>query len=202
MADAAVDPEFPLRKIASATSSDLSGLRPALVENVLTQALPLPDIMFGGSVLVFVIMTHAFWMRFITRTFAERSSALLQQHGSMWRVDLLFIAMVMMLLALHLAEVMIWSAALVFGDIVDTWSSAAYFAANCYTALGEPFSLPRSWRIVAPIIGMSGIFAFAWTASVLVNFVARYDALRARVLAAACPARARATLDGNIDDHT
>jgi len=202
MADAAVDPEFPLRKIASATSSDLSGLRPALVENVLTQALPLPDIMFGGSVLVLVIMTHAFGIRFITRTFAERSSALLQEHGSMWRVDLLFMAMVMVLLALHLAEVMVWSAALVFGDIVDTWSSAAYFAANCYTALGEPLSLPRSWRIVAPVIGMSGIFAFAWTASVLVNFVARYDALRAGVLAPACPVRARATLDGNIDDHT
>jgi len=89
--------------------------------------------------------------------------------------------------------VVVWSAALIFGDIVADWSTAAYFAANCYTALGEPFSLPRAWRIVPPIIGMSGIFTFAWTASVLVNFVSRYNEMRADILGrykAAEPARA------------
>ena len=50
-------------------------------------------------------------------------------------------------------------------------------------ALGEPFSLPHEWRIVPPIIAMSGIFTFAWTASVLVNFVARYNDLRADIMA-------------------
>ena len=101
----------------------------------------------------------------------------------MWRADLLFALMVMALLALHLAEVVLWSASLIFGDIVSDWSKAAYFAANCYTALGEPFSLPHEWRIVPPIIAMSGIFTFAWTASVLVNFVARYNDLRADIMA-------------------
>jgi len=176
MADEKFDSDS-LPGVVSSAASDLSSLRPSLVENALTQALPLPDIMFGGAVLVVVIMFHAFWIRIITSSYLKRSNAL-KSSASLWQADLLFTLTVMMLLALHLAEVVVWSAALIFGDIVANWSTAAYFAANCYTALGEPFSLPRAWRIVPPIIGMSGIFTFAWTASVLVNFVSRYNDLR------------------------
>ena len=92
--------------------------------------------------------------------------------------------MVVALLTVHLSEVVLWSAALVLGGLVPDWSKSAYFAANCYTALGEPFSLPHAWRVVPPIIAMSGIFAFGWTASVFVNFVARYNELRAGIIAA------------------
>lgn len=181
MADTKFNSDSLPKEVVSTAASDLSSLSPTLVENALTQALPLPDIMFGGAVLVFVIMFHAFWIRILTSSFLKRSTAL-RSHTTLWRADLLFTLTVMMLLALHLAEVVVWSAALIFGHIIGEWSTAAYFAANCYTALGEPFSLPRAWRMVPPIIGMSGIFAFAWTASVLVNFVARYNDLRAHIL--------------------
>lgn len=176
MADQKIDSES-LPAAVSTAASELTSLRPSMVENALTQALPLPDIMFGGAVLVTVIMFHAFWIRVITSSYLKRSNAL-KSRASLWQADLLFTVMVMMLLALHLAEVVVWSAALIFGDIAANWSTAAYFAANCYTALGEPFSLPRAWRMVPPIIAMSGIFTFAWTASVLVNFVSRYNDLR------------------------
>lgn len=180
MADTKIDTDLLPGALSTATS-ELSNIRPSLIENALTQALPLPDIMFGGIVLVSVIMFHAFWIRIITNSFLKRSQAT-RIRESLWRTDLQFAAVVMAMLALHLAEVVVWAAALVFGDIVSNWASATYFAANCYTALGEPFSLPRTWRIVAPIIAMSGIFAFAWTASVLVNFVARYNEIRAAIL--------------------
>jgi hypothetical protein len=181
MADSKIDPDSLPQVVLSATN-ELTSLRPSLVENALTQALPLPDIMFGGSVLIAVIMFHAFWIRVITSSFLKRTASV-RVRASMWRADALFMVMMMSLLALHLAEVVLWSAALVFGDITAGWSNAAYFAANCYTALGEPFSLPRAWRMVPPIIAMSGIFTFAWTASVLVNFVARYNELRLTILA-------------------
>ena len=152
-----------------------------LTDNALTEALPVPDIAFGGTVLVLVIMFHAFWIRLITGAFLKRSQVI-RSHATLRRADLLFALMVMALLALHLAEVVLWSAALVFGDITSDWARAAYFAANCYTALGEPFALPHAWRMVPPIIAMSGIFTFAWTASVLVNFGALYNELRVAIL--------------------
>ncbi len=154
----------------------------AVVETVLTEALPVPDMVFGGSMLVLVIMFHAFWIRLITSSFLKRSKGA-RAHTGLWRADLLFAATVVALLSLHMAEIFIWSVALVTGDIVDGWARASYFAANCYTALGEPFSLPHAWRLLPPIIAISGIFTFAWTASVLVNFVARYNDLRAETLA-------------------
>ncbi len=151
------------------------------VETVLTETLPVPDMVFGGSMLVLVIMFHAFWIRFITSSFLKRSQGK-GVRSQLWRADLLFAFMVVALLSLHMAEVFIWSVGLVLGGVVSDWAKAGYFAANCYTALGEPFSLPHAWRLLAPIIAISGIFTFAWTASVLVNFVARYNELRAQAL--------------------
>lgn len=164
-------------------ASDLQSLRIGIADNPLTEALPVPDLVFGGTVLVVVIAFHAFWIRLITSVFLTRASAIAVKKSA-WRADILFIAMVVALLAVHLSEVVLWSAALVLGGLVEDWAKAAYFAANCYTALGEPFSLPHAWRIVPPIIAMSGIFAFGWTASVFVNFVARYNELRASIIAA------------------
>ena len=95
----------------TATHTELPRLEPGVVENALTQALPVPDIMFGGAVLVLVIMVHAFCIRIITGSFHKRSKVF-HAHTSPWRADLLFALVVMALLALHLTEVVIWSAAL------------------------------------------------------------------------------------------
>jgi hypothetical protein len=174
----------PLQIAASiATSAPPKAETGIAIEGALRQALPVPDIVFGGIVLVLVIMFHAFWIRLISGAFLK-SAQNLQLRALLWRSELLFAGIVMSLLLLHLAEIMLWTAALVFSGIVDDWSRAAYFAANCYTALGEPFSLPTAWRIVPPIIAISGIFTFAWTASVLVDFVSRYNDLRAGIMSA------------------
>lgn len=179
-------PKHDAPAVVETAASDLHSLRAATLDDALTQALPVPDIVFGGTVLVILILFHAFWIRLLTTSYLTRAERL-RARRSAWRADLLFTAMVVALLALHLAEVILWSAALVWGGLVPDWSKAAYFAANCYTALGEPFSLPHAWRIVPPIIAMSGIFAFGWTASVFVNFVARYNDLRADILSARRP---------------
>ncbi|MBK7424673.1 MAG: hypothetical protein IPJ48_17185 [Propionivibrio sp.] len=168
---------------AEATAkAKLSSLQADLGESVLAQALPVPDLAFGGAMLLLVIMFHAVWMRSISSTVLKRF-IVIQSRPALWRADVVFAMTVLALLAVHLAEVFLWSSALVAGNIVYGWARAAYFAANCYTALGEPFSLPPAWRMLPPIIAISGIFTFAWTASVLVDFVSRYNTLRADILA-------------------
>ena len=166
----------------SAAASDLQSLRMGIADNPLTEALPVPDLVFGGTVLVVVIAFHAFWIRLVTSIFLTRANTVARLKSA-WRADVLFIAMVIALLALHLSEVVLWSAALVLGGLVPDWSKAAYFAANCYTALGQPQPVAHAWRLVPSMIAASGIFTFAWTASVLVNFVARYNELRAGIIA-------------------
>ena len=144
----------------------------------------MPDLILGGSVLVLIVMFHAFWIRVITNRFLARIESA-RARTVPWFADLLLVLTVNSLLALHLSEVLIWSTALILSGIIGDWAKAAYFAANSYTALGEPFALPHAWRIMAPIMAISGIFTFAWTASVLVNFVERYNQLRDARLAEA-----------------
>ena len=35
--------------------------------------------------------------------------------------------------------------------------------------------LPRQWRLLSPMLAMSGLFAFGWTTGVLVNFLGQTD---------------------------
>lgn len=171
----------------SAASTDLDAAVSALeselgANSALAQALPVPDLIVGGAMLVLVIMFHAFWVRLVTGSFLKRSQAL-RGSVTLWRADRLFALTVIALLTMHLAEVVMWSAALVASGIVGEWGKATWFAANCYTALGQPAPVARAWRLVPSMIAASGIFTFAWTASVLVNFVARYNDLRAAIIA-------------------
>lgn len=175
----------PAQAGASSAQVGVPGLGTSLgVEEALAEALPIPDLAFGGVMLVLVIMFHAFWIRLISSVFLKRSHSA-GFNRKLWRADLLFAFTVVALLSLHMAEIFLWSTALIAGDIVSGWARASYFAANCYTALGEPFVLPHAWRLIPPIIAISGIFTFAWTASVLVNFVARYNELRSQLLVGA-----------------
>ena len=177
-------PAPPASASGDAVLGKAGGEQPGLVvEAALTEALPVQDVVFGGAVLLLVVMVHAVWVRMLTSSFLKRSASIEARHLAAWRAEVLFAGVVLSLLTLHLFEVVVWSAALVFSDILPDWDRAAYFAANCYTALGEPFRIAHQWRIVPPIIAMSGIFTFAWTASVLVNFVSRHNQLRETIIA-------------------
>jgi hypothetical protein len=77
------------------------------------------------------------------------------------------------MLDLHLVEVLIWAFVLNRAGLVKHAYDAIYFCANCYTTLGlGKVDVEEHWRIISPIIGISGLFTFAWTTSALVDVVA------------------------------
>ena len=139
----------------------------------LTDVMPVPDFFFGGGMLLLIVLIHAAGMRFVTDRFEKR----LQTFGilhSTWRPDVLMGFVVTLMLLLHLLEIWVWSAALVYSGLVDNWRAAGFFAANTYTTVGYGnFLLPDGWHMLAPIIAMSGLFTFGWTGSVLVEIVRR-----------------------------
>ena len=64
------------------------------------------------------------------------------------------------------------------GGIRPIWSSglipiprdAYFFVLENYTTLGDDtVSLPKGWRLIGPVIAISGLFNFGWTASAFVN---------------------------------
>lgn len=76
------------------------------------------------------------------------------------------------MMVLHLVEAVIWTVALVYTGLVLRIANAMYFWANAYTTLGMgSLDLGEHWRILSPVIAISGLFTFASTTSLLVDIV-------------------------------
>jgi hypothetical protein len=90
------------------------------------------------------------------------------------RRQLFFSGIILFILLTHLVEVLLWGLTLAGLGVIPVLRDAYYYAAVTYTTLGyHGEMLPPDWRILAPIIAMSGFFAFGWTTGVLVNLVRR-----------------------------
>jgi hypothetical protein len=112
-------------------------------------------------------------VRAVTNAFAKRLRVVLLQ-PSVWHADFLMAMAILLLLALHLFEVVVWATSLVYSGLVPSWRAAGFFAGNTYTTVGYgAFVLPPGWEMLAPIIAISGLFTFGWSGSVLVDIVAR-----------------------------
>jgi hypothetical protein len=89
------------------------------------------------------------------------------------------ITVVFGLLLAGLLEVVAWTAALKHAGLFPTWAGAASYAATTYTTLGDVTSAPPpAWRMMGPIIAISGLFTFGWSGSVLVDIVARCQRIK------------------------
>lgn len=144
----------------------------------MVDVMPVPDFVFGGGMLLLIVLIHAAGMRMLTDRFEKRALTFgIMQ--STWRPDILMGWVVMLMLLLHLLEIWVWSAALVYSGLIVNWRAAGFFAANTYTTVGYgDFLLPEGWHMVAPLIAMSGLFTLGWTGSVLVEVVRRCQEIK------------------------
>jgi Ion channel len=62
--------------------------------------------------------------------------------------------------------------------MITSLRDAYYYVLESYTTLGEGnVALPDRWRLLGPIIAMSGLFTFGWTGSVLVSIMTEFGKL-------------------------
>jgi hypothetical protein len=151
------------------------------------QALPAGDLVLGGSMLVLIVLIHGACMRFVTGHVLRRTK-LVALHPSSWRADMVLAGAILLLLTVHLFEAGVWTTVLVLSRLVGNWRDAGFFAANTYTTLGYgSVILPPPWKMLAPIMAISGLFTFGWTGSVLVDIVGRVNRLKDLAEAPATP---------------
>jgi hypothetical protein len=144
----------------------------------LSEVLPVADLLFGATMLIVITLIHAAAVRLATGHVLRRSSIILA-NPSGWRADVLMSGTVFVLLAVHLVELAVWAAALVYSGLVTDWRAAGFFAGNTYTTIGYGSDiLPAGWRMLAPIIAISGLFTFGWSGSVLVDLVGRCQKIK------------------------
>jgi len=171
--------------LSDTLSRDAAGLAgvPGAIENLpilqhLAQVIPAADVAFGGGMLLLIVIIHAAGVRLVTDHVAHRTRVIMLR-PRIWRADVLMASSVFMLLALHLAETVVWASSLVYGGLVASWRAAGFFAGNTYTTVGYGnFVLAPGWEMLAPIIAISGLFTFGWSGSVLVDIVARCQRIK------------------------
>ena len=146
---------------------------PELLAKIQDEYKPLAALGIGALILVFLTLFHGGGLHWILlqQKHGERSLRLGRPRVLM--ASLLFAWSVFLMLDLHLVEILIWAFALTrMGLLVHTYD-AIYFCANGYTTLGMgKMDVGEHWHIISPIIGISGLFTFAWTTSALVDVVA------------------------------
>lgn len=161
---------------AIGTLPDDVGQWPLLLQ--LSEAFPLADVLFGGVMLILVVLMHAAGISYISNLFAHHEQRLAPR-ASRLRIDVMMGASVALLLTLHVSENILWTGVLVFAGLLPDWRSAGFFVGNTYTTIGYGiFLLPPKWEMLAPIIAISGLFTFGWSGSVLVDFVRRARSLK------------------------
>ena len=151
---------------------------PALLAKIPDDFKPAVAICIGAFILVFLVLLHGAGLHAILVFRARRERRLRIGRPHIVTALVLFGASVFLMLGLHIMEFMIWAFVLIWMGLIAHTSDALYFCANAYTTLGYGnVDVGLHWRNIAPIMGISGLFTFAWTTSALVSVVSAHRQL-------------------------
>ncbi|MEO8668470.1 MAG: two pore domain potassium channel family protein [Bauldia sp.] len=129
---------------------------------------PLVELGLATLVLVPIIVIHGWCLAQIAKFFSSHY-AFYTPLTPRWRAGLLTGSTIALLVFIHFAETLLWTVPLIQLGILKNFRDAYYYVLEAYTTLGEGnMLLPDDWRLVGPVIAISGLFTFGWTGSVLV----------------------------------
>jgi hypothetical protein len=92
----------------------------------------------------------------------------------LWPITWLLIRITWALLLIHAAEITVWGLFYFCASCLPTFSSAVYFSGVTYATIGYgDLLLPQSWRMLAPIEGLTGILMCGLSAGLFFAVVNR-----------------------------
>jgi hypothetical protein len=107
-----------------------------------------------------IVMAAVLW---VARVADERATS----HQSL-RLVAVMIATVSVLMAAHIAEVIVWSFAYMMVGAAPPRTDFIYFAFVNYTTLGYGDVTPiERWQLLGPMTAMNGVLLFGWSTAVI-----------------------------------
>jgi hypothetical protein len=107
-----------------------------------------------------IVMAAVLW---VARLANERATS----HQSL-RLIVVMIATVSVLMAAHVAEVVVWSFAYAIVGVAPAGTDLIYFAFVNYTTLGYGDVTPlQRWQLLGPMTAMNGVLLFGWSTAVI-----------------------------------
>jgi hypothetical protein len=139
---------------------------------------PLAALGIGAIILVGIVLFHGFGLHLVMVSHERWRGRLFRHRARSAGAAFVFGWGVFLMLALQIVEIVIWAFLLNRLGLIKNVHDVIYFCANTYTTLGMgKMELERSWRLISPIIAISGLFTFAWTTSALVDLVTAHRQL-------------------------
>jgi hypothetical protein len=143
----------------------------------------------GAAASIGNIAIHAFVMASvirITRIVDDLATAY-----RTFRLVAVMSATVTVLMAAHMAEVLVWSLIYVITSAAPEGADIIYFAFVNYTTLGYGDVTPvERWHLLGPMTAMNGVLLFGWSTAVI------FEVLRMTLLANAAETDARGRWPG------
>jgi Ion channel len=120
----------------------------------------------GAAASVCNIAIHALVMVTVIRV-ARIADELATRYRT-FRLIAVMSAAVTVLMATHLAEVLVWSLVYVIFDVAPEGSDIVYFAFVNYATLGYGDVTPVvRWHLLGPMTAMNGVLLFGWSTAVI-----------------------------------
>jgi len=149
-----------------------------LLQKIPDDYKPLAAIGVGSLILVGIVLFHGFGLHVVMVSHDRWRERLLKHRAHLAGAAFVFGWGVFLMLALQIVEILMWALMLNRLGLIKNVHDVIYFCANTYTTLGMGrMELERSWRLISPIIAISGLFTFAWTTSALVDLVTAHRQL-------------------------
>ena len=131
----------------------------------------LRQLLVGGGVSACNITIHAIVMTIVVEV--ARSAAAQKRHSTLFLIAVM-IPTVMVLMATHVLEVIVWSFAYAMFDVGPAGANLRYFAFVNYTTLGYGDVVPvERWNLIGPITAMNGVLLFGWSTAVIFEVLRR-----------------------------
>ncbi len=132
----------------------------------------LRQFLLGTAVSVCNIAIHAILMDAVIRI--ARSTGELATSRQSLRLIAVMSATASVLMAAHIAEVLVWSFAYSLISIAPPGTDLVYFAFVNYTTLGYGDVTPlERWDLLAPMTAMNGVLSFGWSTAVIFEVLRR-----------------------------
>jgi hypothetical protein len=127
----------------------------------------LAQLLVGSAASLINIAIHSAWTVFLTH--AVRRYWAKRQHPQFVRARvMLMMATVLILMAAHVAEVLVWAATCAMVGATPAGASHVYLSFVSYTTLGYGDVVPVSaWQLLGPLTAMNGILLFGWSTAVI-----------------------------------